>query len=108
MVCGVWAQSHQQSILTKGRAKTVLPSGSVYIGSVRVMQDLSFLQEVPPMADYAGQQAGCRLSEYPWKTADKTPPHKVRIPRQIVHYEDDDAGGGFAVTFRQSGPAAGG
>jgi len=105
LVCGVWAQSEQQSILTKGKARGVVDSGSFSVGGQTIVRGLGFMKEVPPMADYAGQEAGCTLTERPWQAAGVTA--EIRIPRQVVHVESDEQGS-FSVTFRQTGPGAGG
>lgn len=104
MVCGVWAQSDQQSILTKGKAKPVLDTGSVDLGGGAVVRGLRFMKEVPPMADYAGQVAGCLVTEQPWQGQRRA---EARLPRQVVHYEGDEFGA-FTISFVPSGPGAGG
>ncbi|MDR9394289.1 hypothetical protein [Roseovarius sp. SYSU LYC5161] len=108
-VCGAWAQSEQQSILTKHAASRVLQTGTVYIGDERLLTGLTFMKEVPPTADYAGSPATCALTGRAWQPGDGDRQVKVRIPRQIVHREIDDQGGvGFIVYFRPDGPGAGG
>jgi hypothetical protein len=107
LFCGVWAQSEQQSILTKGKARGVVATGNVSVDGQTIVRDLGFMQEVPPMADYAGQEAGCTLTDRAWQTGDEARRIKIRIPRQVVHVEIDEQGG-FTVTFKQSGPGAGG
>lgn len=107
LVCGVWAQSDQQSILTKGKADGVIATGSIAVGGQTVVRGLSFMQEVPPMADYSGQEAGCTLTDRAWQASDAAARTEIRIPRQVVHVEADEQGS-FAVTFRQTGPGAGG
>jgi len=104
MVCGVWAESAQQSILTKNKAKGVLDTASIVVGGETVLQGLRFLAEVPPMADYGGQEGHCAVTSRPWQPGDV----QIRIPRQVVHVEDDEDGGTFVVRFKQSGPGAGG
>lgn len=104
MVCGVWAQSDQQSILTKGKAKGVLDTGSVAIGRDTVVRGLRFMKEVPPLADYGHQQAGCLMIDRAWQPGLRA---DVRLPRQVVHVEIDEMGG-FTVSFVPSGPSAGG
>lgn len=108
LVCGVWAQSDQQSILTLRKAYNVVASGSVTLDGRTILRGLSFMEEVPPMADYTGQEAGCRLLDRPWQAGDETREAGIRIPRQVVHVEGGGDGGGFEVTFRQTGPGAGG
>lgn len=107
LVCGVWAQSDQQSILTKGKARGVVATGNVSVAGQTIVRGLSFMQEVPPMSDYAGQEAGCTLTDRPWQPGDASAAPEIRIPRQVVHVEADEQGA-FSVTFKQTGPGAGG
>ena len=108
MVCGVWAESVQQSILTKHKAKGVLDTGAVGLGGETVLRGLRFMAEVPPMADYGGQEAHCAVTQRPWQPGDAARTVEVNIPRQVVHVEDDEEGGAFAVRFKPTGPGAGG
>ncbi|WP_104018869.1 hypothetical protein [Roseovarius nitratireducens] len=108
MVCGVWAESRQQSILTNNKAKGVLDTGAVAVGGKTVLQGLRFMKEVPPMADYGGQETHCAVTSRTWQAGDAARRAEIRIPRQVVHVEDDEFGGTFAVRFRQTGPGAGG
>jgi hypothetical protein len=111
LICGVWAQSRQQAVMTRGVAPRVLGTGSVYMGDEAAVRGLTFLREVPPAAEYGGLEAPCVLSERAWQPGDDTRRPVIRIPRQIVVEERDAAGGvgtGFAIMFRQTGPAAGG
>lgn len=108
LLCGVWAQSAQQSILTKGRAGEVLAKASVQVGGRQIAQGLTFMQEVPPVADYSGSTANCRVIERPWQAGDENRDLLIRIPRHVVHREFDGVGGGVIVFFDPSGPGAGG
>lgn len=108
MVCGVWAESRQQSVLTLRKAMGVLDTGSVAIGGETVLRGLRFMQEVQPMAGYGGQEARCMVTSRPWQAGDDARRVAVHLPRQVVHVEDDDEGGAFVVRFRQTGPGAGG
>ena len=108
LFCGVWAQSEQQSILTKGKARGVVATGNVSVDGQTIVRDLGFMQEVPPMADYAGQKAGCSLTDRAWQPGDEARQATIRIPRQVVFREIDGLGSGLTVTFKQSGPGAGG
>ncbi|MFB9149707.1 hypothetical protein [Roseovarius ramblicola] len=108
MVCGVWAESVHQSILTKHKTKGVLDTGSVALGGETILRGLRFLAEVPPMAGYGGQQAHCAVTQRPWQPGDDARRAQVHIPRQVVHVEDDEYGGTFAVWFKPTGPGAGG
>lgn len=105
MVCGVWAQSVQQSILTYHKAKGVLDTGNVALGGETLVRGLRFMAEVPPMANYGGQEAGCAVFARPWQPADAARRVVIRLPRQVVHVEGDEYGN-FTVTFKQSGPGA--
>lgn len=108
MVCGVWAESRQQSILTLRKAKGVLDTGAISVGDETVLRGLRFMKQVDPMADYGGQDAQCAVTSRPWQAGDAARRAEIRIPRQVVHVEDDDDGGAFAVRFKQTGPGAGG
>lgn len=105
LVCGVWAQSHQQSVLTKGKAVDVMGSGSVYLGDRALVRGLVFMREVEPALDYAGQEAGCILTERVWQAGYAGAAPVIRLPRQVVHVEGDI--GHFVVVFSQTGPGAG-
>jgi len=106
MVCGVWAQSRQQSVLSKGVEPKVLGSGKVDLGDETLLRGLVFMPEVPPLADYAGQEAGCIVTERAWQAGDAARQPVVRIPRQQVRVEADE-GSGIVVYFRPEGPSAG-
>ena len=105
-VCGIWAQSQNQSILTKHRAKQVLTRGVVTVGGEVIARDLTFMREVAPTGEYAGELAHCRVTERPWSGTDASGDFAVHIPRQVVHLELNDVGVGFAVWFRPDGPGA--
>jgi len=105
-ICGVWAESRRQSVLTKFKAREMMPYGSVYIGDKRMVQNLLFYNKVEPMADYSGQQANCVLTSRPWRAGDERLKPVVRIPRRLV-LRDGDYTGGIFVYFFQTGPGAG-
>ena len=106
-VCGVWAESNSQSVLSKFKAQQdVMPSGSVFLGKQRLVQNLLFLNKVAPMADYSTQEVNCALTSRPWQDGDEQLKPKVRIPRQLV-LRDGDWVGGIFVYFFQTGPGAG-
>lgn len=106
VVCGVWAQSAQQSVLTKGVEATVLGSGSVYAGDTALVRGLLFMAEVAPSESYAGAMANCVQTEVPWTEGDTATQVTIRIPRQVV-YRDADDDGVIEVYFEQTGPGAG-
>jgi hypothetical protein len=106
-LCGVWAESRNQSVLSKHKAQqNVIPSGSVYLGKKRLVQNLLFLNKVEPMADYSGQEVNCVATSRPWRAGDESLKPVVRIPRQLV-LRDADITGGILVYFFQTGPGAG-
>ena len=106
MVCGVWAQSRQQSILTKLVERKVLGTGAVFLGDEPVVRGLVFMREVEPRADYGGAEAQCVITERPWRAGDETRRPTVRIPGQVVADESDE-NGTMIVEFRPTGPGAG-
>lgn len=105
LLCGVWAQSHQQSVLTKGKAVDVMGTGAVFLDGAALARGLVFMREVPPARDYAGQEAGCVMTERVWQAGYAEAAPVIRLPRQVVHVEGDL--GHFVVVFRQTGPGAG-
>ncbi len=107
LLCGAWAQSRSQSILTKGRSKDVVARGSVEIDGTVVARNLSFMKEVPPAADYGGQDAGCILTSRAWQAGDEARDILARIPGHLVVREVGDVSGGVFVYFRPTGPGAG-
>ena len=106
-VCGVWAQSERQSVLTKFKAERVIETGSVAVNGETVVRGLQFMPEVTPMGDYAGAQATCVRTERPWSARDTGAQVAIRIPQQIVVYEPD-VSGVLKVEFKPTGPGAGG
>lgn len=103
-LCGVWAESKRQSVLSKGKARNVLHTGSAYVNGTVLHRDLGFMSKTAPTGDYAGQQAACVKTQTPWMGGQGL---QLRIPQQVVHREIDDADGvGINVIFRQTGPGA--
>lgn len=105
-VCGVWAQSEQQSVLSKGVEPRVLGTGSVHLGDSAVVRGLGFMTEVAPAPSYGGAMASCVQTERAWTEADAAKPVTIRIPRQLV-YRDADQDGVIEVYFEPTGPGAG-
>lgn len=105
LVCGVWAQSERQSVLTKGAATRVLGTGAVFLDGEALVRGLVFMREVPPMADFGGQEARCMTTSRPWRDGDEARRPVVGIPRQTV-YRDADESGIVIIRFRQDGPGA--
>lgn len=107
LVCGVWAESNNQSILTKNSANRVVSKGVIFLNSERLVQNFLFMKKVDPAQSYAGKEAGCRLLDRPWQANDANADLLIRIPRQIITCE----GRGlrrFCVTFDDQGrPGAG-
>ncbi|MEM8581876.1 MAG: hypothetical protein AAGF50_11835 [Pseudomonadota bacterium] len=110
LVCGVWAESRAQSVLTRNKAGRVVSKGSVFLGNERIAQNFLFMNKVEPSASYAGQEAGCLLLDRPWSAADAQKTPLIRIPRQLVYNDGggDFVGGGFLIYFNDTGrPEAG-
>lgn len=108
-VCGVWAQSKSQSVVTRGRARQVIGTGAVVLNGETLVNGLLFLKEVEPAASYSGQTGNCVVTERPWSAQDNARRAKIIIPRQVVYQDIDggpDAGIGLTVVFRPSGPSA--
>jgi hypothetical protein len=103
VVCGVWAQSLQQSVLTKGVEPRVLGSGVVFVGDRAAVRGLVFMNEVAPAQSYAGAMANCVRTELRWSEAQG--PVTIRLPRQLV-YRDADDDGVTEVYFEPTGPGA--
>lgn len=101
LVCGVWAESRAQSVLTKNKSSRVVSSGSIFLGEERIAQNLLFMNKVEPSASYAGQEAGCLLLDRPWTAADAQRRVLIRMPRQIV-YKDGSEFGRFVVIFKDT------
>lgn len=106
LVCGVWAVNPSQSVLTLGKERRVLESGSIFLGRERLVQGLLFMNEVQPAASYGGADAGCVKLDRPWGPGDANQRPVIRIPRQVVANEVDEDGGPI-VEFIQAGPGAG-
>lgn len=109
LVCGVWAQSTSQSILTKFAERRVLGSGSVFLGRDRVVQNLLFMNEVAPAPTYGNLPANCKLTNRAWSDSDAAKKVLIRMPRQVVENQRSGSrysGGGVQVTFRQTVPDA--
>ncbi len=105
LVCGVWAQSERQSVLTQGVEHRLLGSGAVFLDGEALVRGLTFMPEVRPTADYGGHEARCLTTSRPWQAGDEARRPVVRIPGQTV-YVDSDEGGLMIVRFRQDGPGA--
>jgi hypothetical protein len=106
-VCGVWAQSERQSVLTKFKAKRVIGTGSIAVNGETVVRGLQFMPEVAPMADYAGAQAACVRTERAWAENLRQARVDINIARQVVEREISP-GGVLEVVFKPTGPGAGG
>ena len=103
-LCGVWAESKRQSVLSKGKATKVMHTGSAYLNGTILHRDLAFMTKVAPTGSYGGQQAACVQTQTPYQPGQSL---QLRIPKQVVHREIDDADGvGITVIFRQTGPGA--
>ncbi|WP_306152876.1 hypothetical protein [Roseovarius sp. MMSF_3281] len=106
-VCGVWAQSERQSVLTKFKAARVVDTGSVAVNGETLVHGLGFMPEVAPMADYAGAQAACVRTEQAWSANMAQARVDINIARQVVE-RDVSQSGVMEVVFKPTGPGAGG
>lgn len=107
-VCGVWAQSERQSVLTKFKAARVIETGSIAVDGETVVRGLQFMPEVAPVGTYAGMQAACVRTERAWSAGDRQAQVDIRIPQQVVARDVDDNGAGVVeVVFKPTGPGAG-
>lgn len=107
LVCGVWAESNKQSILTKNSANRVVSKGVIFLNGERLVQNFLFMNKVDPAPSYAGRDAGCRLLDRPWQASDANADLLIRIPRQIITCEGEGLRR-FCVTFDDRGrPGAG-
>ncbi len=107
-ICGVWAESTRQSVLTKHKARDVIETGTATLGGEVIQRGFGFMEKGSPSGtDYTGQRAGCALSTRPWQAGDEARPLSLRIPRQIVYRETGFLKTGPIVVFRPTGPGAG-
>lgn len=58
-VCGVWARSEKLSALVDDQVRSIVISGSVFVGRTTIMRDLTKFNQVAPVASYAGANANC-------------------------------------------------
>lgn len=105
MVCGTWAQSRHQSVLTLRRADKVLGTGAVYLDGHALVRGLTFMPETEPLGSYAGAEAGCVVTDRPWRASDEARRPVVRIPGQIVYVDGSEAGH-MIVRYVHDGPGA--
>ncbi|MEL7390965.1 MAG: hypothetical protein AAFN76_14420 [Pseudomonadota bacterium] len=107
LVCGVFAQSKNQSVLSKHGETIVLGRSAVFLGREALVRNINFFREVAPSPDYGNQDAGCVTLDRTWSATDATKPVIIRIPRQVVSFDGGDPlEGGSIVTFKQTGPEA--
>ena len=104
-VCGVWAESDRQSVLTKGRAINVLGRGAIVLDGQAIVSGLAFLRKVAPARSYGGLDANCVVTDRPWSPADASLPSQIVVPRQIV-YNDSDGEYGAIIYYRPGVPSA--
>lgn len=108
-VCGVWAESVNQSVMTRRSGPKILDSGGVALDGEGVARGLRFLAKVAPAADYAGLPANCITTDRPWRAGDETREVQIVLPRQVVFNDLDgdlDGGGGILIWFSPTGPGA--
>lgn len=108
-ICGVWAESVNQSVMTRNAGPKILDSGGITLGGDAVAQGLGFLRQVEPAESYAGMDANCITTPRPWRAGDGARKLGIHVPRQIVFNDaDGDFGesGGIVIWFRPGGPGA--
>jgi len=106
-VCGVWAKSKSQSVMTRGAEKKILRSGAVVLNGKTLLRNLSFLREVAPATSYANMEGHCRLTNQVWKQGNDKGTVQIVLPRQIVYRDlGDEMSGGIIIRFRPTGPSA--
>lgn len=106
-LCGAWAESEKQSVLSKGYAGRVMGTGSAYVNGKILHRGLGFMRKSPASASYGGLESNCVVTDRPWQPGDESAALNIRIPRQVVHREINDGDGtSISVIFRQTGPGA--
>ena len=107
-ICGVWAESANQSVMTRNSGPRILDGGGVTLGGAAVAQGLGFLRKVDPATSYAGLEANCITTDRAWRQGDDARDLRVILPRQIIRNEMDGdfEEGGFVIWFRPGGPSA--
>ncbi len=105
-LCGVWAESEQQSALTRQKGLGVVQTGTALLGGEVIRSSFGFMNKVPRADGYTGQPANCIVTERPWQPADDSKALSLRFPNLVVHREKDGLDPGPVVTFKQTGPEA--
>lgn len=110
-ICGVWAESINQSVMTRRSAPRILDSGGVSMDGQSVARGLRFLRQVEPATSYGGMLANCITTERPWRAGDETRPLGIHLVRQVVYNglggsDFDNSGGGILIWFRPGEPGA--
>ena len=105
-LCGVWAQSRQLPVVIRHKAHDVLAKGTIVLDGRILTYNFDFLRQVDPAKSYAGALAGCVKLARPWRAGAAAGRLEIRIPRQLVYFDDRDwkhGGGGLRITFRDKG-----
>ncbi|MDO5758203.1 MAG: hypothetical protein Q4P24_11955 [Rhodobacterales bacterium] len=107
-ICGVWAESTNQSVMTRNSGPKILTAGGVALGGETVAQGLRFLRQVEPATSYAGLEANCITTDRVWRQGDEARELQIVLPQMIIRNElDGDLdGGGILIWFRPGGPSA--
>lgn len=98
VVCGAWT-TDRQSTLSAPLNYGVMEAGSVYAAGTRLVQNLSFMAEVPEPDDLAGAEASCVTSSVPWRAEFGAAEARLRFPR-LAYLDDDEMGG--QIVFRET------
>ena len=99
MVCGAWT-TDRQSVLSYTYNRDVMETGSVSLAGERLVQNLSFMAQVPYSQNISGQQARCVATSVPWRSEFGGSKVQLSFPRFVVPHDDEEDGGGDLV-FRE-------
>ncbi|MEM1276028.1 MAG: hypothetical protein AAGH74_05850 [Pseudomonadota bacterium] len=78
-VCGAWTVK-RQSVLTDNLHDRIVAAGVVYVDGNRVVDNLSFMQEVSFANDLRGKATNCIVTDRAWSEASQS--LNIRLPRQ--------------------------
>ena len=98
VVCGAWT-TDRQSAMTYAYNSDVIQTASVYLAGERLVQNLSFMAQVPYAENISGRQARCVATAEPWRDAFAGAAARPRFPRYAVPEKDEDDG--VVFVFRE-------
>ena len=97
LVCGAYAMD-RQSTMSVELNRWVIEAAAVDLAGDRLVQNLSFMRQLPYSGNIAGQQANCVASGKPWKAAYADAPPSLRFARMA--FLDDPTDDMNPVIFR--------